>query len=149
MKRLQILLILLFALALSASALANPGKAKGHDRAKPGKPAAAEIHNGVHGEVRGPELPDAHIDIDIGIGDVRPYAEEFGYTGYEALPPGIARNYARGKPLPPGIARKQVPGPLLERLPVYPDYHWQVIGQDLVLIDPDNVVAEIINGVFR
>jgi hypothetical protein len=33
------------------------------------------------------------------------------------LPPGIARNLARGKPLPPGIAKQYLPNDLLLRLP--------------------------------
>lgn len=33
------------------------------------------------------------------------------------LPPGIARNLARGKPLPPGIARQYLPNELIVALP--------------------------------
>lgn len=32
-------------------------------------------------------------------------AVNLGLTGYQSLPPGIAKNLARGKPLPPGIAK--------------------------------------------
>ena len=34
----------------------------------------------------------------------------------DELPPGIARNLARGKRLPPGIAKKQIPSALQARL---------------------------------
>ena len=36
----------------------------------------------------------------------------------KSLPPGIAKNLARGKPLPPGIAKTRVPDDLIRRLPV-------------------------------
>jgi Ni/Co efflux regulator RcnB len=35
----------------------------------------------------------------------------------KGLPPGIARNLARGKPLPPGIAKQHLPEGLLSVLP--------------------------------
>src|SRR5713226_1237509 len=33
------------------------------------------------------------------------------------LPPGIARNLARGKPLPPGLAKRALPAELVTQLP--------------------------------
>lgn len=49
--------------------------------------------------------PD-HVDSDISFATARHLAVNYGLTGYDALPPGIAKNLARGKPLPPCIAKK-------------------------------------------
>lgn len=71
------------------------------------------------------------------------------YGGYQALPPGIRKNLARGKPLPPGIAKKQVPQDLLLRLPVHPGYEWRVAGTDLLLVTVGTmIVHEILKDVF-
>jgi Ni/Co efflux regulator RcnB len=40
--------------------------------------------------------------------------------GRKSLPPGIAKNLARGKPLPPGIAKQVLPAGLVELLPPPP-----------------------------
>ena len=92
--------------------------------------------------------PD-HVDSDISYNVARQYAVRYGLTGYKSLPPGIAKNLARGKPLPPGIARKSVPPSMLNQLPYYPGYEWQVIGDNLVLIALSTaIVTAVINGVF-
>ncbi|KLV69746.1 MULTISPECIES: anti-virulence regulator CigR family protein [Citrobacter] len=92
--------------------------------------------------------PD-HVDSDISYNVARQYAVTYGLTGYKSLPPGIAKNLARGKPLPPGIARKSVPPSMLNQLPYYPGYEWQVIGDNLVLIALSTaIVTAVINGVF-
>ena len=80
----------------------------------------------------------------------RRLAVEAHLTGYRALPPGIAKNLARGKPLPPGIARKTVPSSLLGRLPHHAGYEWQVAGTDLILVAvATDIVAEVLSGVFQ
>ncbi|GAB5069871.1 anti-virulence regulator CigR family protein [Citrobacter sedlakii] len=92
--------------------------------------------------------PD-HVDSDISVATARHLAVNYGLTGYDALPPGIAKNLARGKPLPPGIAKKAVPASMLGELPYYPGYEWRIVGDDLVLIALSTaVVTAIINGVF-
>ncbi|MFV0262540.1 MAG: anti-virulence regulator CigR family protein [Kluyvera sp.] len=92
--------------------------------------------------------PD-HVDRDISYATARQLAVNYGLTGYKSLPPGIAKNLARGKPLPPGIAKKTVPGSMLNQLPYYPGYEWQVIGDNLVLIALSTaIVTSVINGVF-
>ncbi|MNF18899.1 hypothetical protein D3C81_1734650 [compost metagenome] len=66
------------------------------------------------------------------------------------MPPGIAKNLARGKPLPPGIAKKMVPSSMLRDLPYYPGYEWRIAGDDLVLVALSTaLVASVINGVFN
>ena len=92
--------------------------------------------------------PD-HVDSDISYNVARQYAVRYGLTGYKSLPPGVAQNLARGKPLPPGIAKKSVPSSMLNQLPYYPGYEWQVVGDNLVLIALSTaIVTAVINGVF-
>ena len=80
----------------------------------------------------------------------RDLAINTGISGYKPLPPGVAKNLARGKPLPPGIAKQYIPGPMLARLPQHPGYEWRVVGSDLVLIGIQTaIVADVLVGVFR
>lgn len=65
----------------------------------------------------------------------------------EPLPPGIAKNLARGKPLPPGIAKKTIPADLLTRLPPRLDYERLVVGTDIVLVR-SGIVVDILVGVI-
>jgi len=75
-----------------------------------------------------------------------------GYRDYwspsPALPPGIQKNLARGKPLPPGIAKK-LDGRLVGRLPHYDGYEWQQAGTDLILVAlATGLIYEVLNGAF-
>lgn len=90
------------------------------------------------------------VDARVSFDHARHLAVNYGLTGYESLPPGIAKNLARGKPLPPGIAKKTVPASMLGQLPNYPGYEWRVVGDDLVLVALSTaIVTSIINGVFK
>lgn len=71
-----------------------------------------------------------------------------GEPRHKALPPGIAKNLARGKPLPPGIARTRVPDDLRRRLPVRADHQWLILGDRVVLLDPVGLVVDLIDLVF-
>ena len=51
-----------------------------------------------------------------------------------ALPPGIAKNLARGKPLPPGIAMQQLPSELSAALPPASGGYKRVIVDGKVLL---------------
>lgn len=65
------------------------------------------------------------------------------------LPPGIAKNLARGKPLPPGIARTRVPDAVLVQLPWRPrDYTVFLVGDRVVLLNANGLVADILEGIF-
>lgn len=78
--------------------------------------------------------PD-HVDSDISYNVARQYAVRYGLTGYKSLPPGIAK--------------KSVPSSMLNQLPYYPGYEWQVVGDNLVLIALSTaIVTAVINGVF-
>jgi hypothetical protein len=67
----------------------------------------------------------------------------------QALPPGIAKNVARGKPLPPGIAKRAVPADLLVIGPrVEKDVSFAIVGE-LVVALKGGVVIDVMAGVFR
>jgi hypothetical protein len=93
---------------------------------------------------------DSLVSVSITTQQARRYAENCRCTGYSALPPGIRKNLARGKPLPPGIAKKVAPQPMLSQLPAYAGYQWQVAGSDLVLVAiVGGIVAAVLSDVFR
>ncbi|MBN6046012.1 hypothetical protein JYK13_18705 [Citrobacter sp. ku-bf4] len=101
-----------------------------------------------HGNRKNYGKPD-HVDSDISFSRARSLAVNYGLVGYQALPPGIAKNLVRGKPLPPGIAKKTLPASMINDLPYYPGYEWRAVGDDLVLVALSTaIVASVINGVF-
>ncbi len=66
----------------------------------------------------------------------------------QGLPPGIAKNLARGKPLPPGIAKKQIPAKLQARLPVRVGFEISIFGNRIVLLEASGLVVDILEGVL-
>ena len=93
---------------------------------------------------------DQLIHPDLNYDDIRRIAVEQHYTGHKALPPGIAKNLARGKPLPPGIAKKSPRVEFVRQLPSYPDYEWKRVGTDLVLVQvATQIVAEVLANIFQ
>ncbi|CAI0805626.1 RcnB family protein [Serratia quinivorans] len=108
-------------------------------------------NNGNHGnKAKGNESDQGLVSVSITRDRARSLARNYGLTGYSSLPPGIAKNLARGKPLPPGIAKKMVPSSMLRDLPYYPGYEWRIAGDDLVLVALSTaLVASVINGVFN
>ena len=66
----------------------------------------------------------------------------------QSLPPGIAKNLARGKPLPPGIAKKTVPDDLIILLPARPGASWLIAGDMVLLVDAGDIVVDLIRLVF-
>ena len=66
----------------------------------------------------------------------------------QALPPGIAKNVARGKPLPPGIAKRAVPADLIVLGPkLAPDVTLAIVGP-LVVALRSGVVIDILKDIF-
>lgn len=62
------------------------------------------------------------------------------------LPPGIAKNLARGKPLPPGIAKQQLPSDLVRLLPpVRPGYERIYVDGRVLLVD---IATQVIHDVL-
>ncbi|MBK5143693.1 hypothetical protein I2494_08190 [Budviciaceae bacterium BWR-B9] len=91
-----------------------------------------------------------NVSVTITFDQARGMAVNYGIVGYKPLPPGIAKNLARGKPLPPGIAKKMVPVTMLNGLPHYPGYEWYAVGDDLVLVAATTLIVNtILQGVFN
>ena len=59
------------------------------------------------------------------------------------LPPGIAKNLARGKALPPGIAKQYLPGDLAAELPRPP------VGYERIIVDGKILLVEIATRVIH
>jgi hypothetical protein len=138
------------ALALGVPAHAAPPEGKGKpDHAGQGNGNGNGKNKGGQNASSGTGVSVTLSTAGISVSTARGYAVQAGATGYGALPPGIRKNLARGKPLPPGIAKKMVPGPMLARLPVHPGYEWRVAGNDLILVAiATAVVADVLAGVF-
>jgi hypothetical protein len=67
----------------------------------------------------------------------------------QLLPPGIAKNVARGKPLPPGIAKRALPAGLLTIAPkVDRDVSLAIVGE-VVVATKGGVVIDVLAGVFK
>ncbi|QHF45895.1 hypothetical protein PspS35_19635 [Pseudomonas sp. S35] len=128
----------------SGMALADPGNGKGQGNNKGNNPAG-QGHDKPKGKgapnSRGPSVDRGSV---LGVlGGYRDY-----WSPGPALPPGIQKNLARGKPLPPGIAKK-LDGRLLGHLPRYDGYEWRQVGTDLILVAiATGLVYEILNGAF-
>ncbi|WP_044870500.1 anti-virulence regulator CigR family protein [Pseudomonas sp. LFM046] len=125
-------------IAGSPALLADPGKNKGHGNQAQSSNSGTQGKNGA----------DSGPRVDIGgirgiLDDNREY---WGPT--QALPPGIQKNLARGKPLPPGIAKK-LDGRLVDRLPHYEGYDWVRAGTDLVLVTvATGIIYEVLQDVM-
>ena len=135
-----------FALS-SLPAFSDPGNGKGPDKghAQGGKGHGNEGGKGQGGK-EGNWGRSPHIDRDNILGVLGGH-RDYWRPG-PALPPGIQKNLARGKPLPPGIAKK-MDGRLLNQLPRYEGYEWQQAGADLVLVSiASGLIYEVLNGAF-
>ena len=116
-------LALLIVMALSANA--QTGRGKGKD---PGRPAAA----GRASHARGSDV------------EIRIIREYYGVPSrkLKPLPPGIAKNLARGKPVPPGIARTRAPDGLVVLLPARQGTRWWIAGDHVLLVDTNNILVD-------
>jgi hypothetical protein len=70
----------------------------------------------------------------------QPQSQQRGRNG---LPPGIAKNLARGKPLPPGIAKQHLPDALQSKLPPAPT------GYERLVLDGRVLLVEIATQVIH
>ncbi|VTP14758.1 hypothetical protein PUATCC27989T_02624 [Phytobacter ursingii] len=141
---------------VSIPAVANPGNGNGQGngggQGNSGNHGNSGSHsdNGNHQHKSAKQKEGNDISVNVSYDRVRALAVNYGLTGYDSLPPGIAKNVARGKALPPGIAKKTVPASMLGQLPSYPGYEWRIVGDDLVLVALSTaVVTAMINGVFK
>lgn len=68
----------------------------------------------------------------------------------EALPPGIRKRLARGKPLPPGIAKQVAPAGLRSRVRLPDGYQIIEVGLDVLLVEvATSVVHDILMDAVR
>jgi hypothetical protein len=119
---------------LAASAGAQSEKAKGK-----GKPADRGAQ-GSSAKARGPST-----DIEIRI--FRDYYSAPSRKP-KSLPPGIAKNLARGKPLPPGIAKKYAPDDVIVLLPARTGTRWLVVGDVVLLVDAGELIVDFFRLMF-
>jgi hypothetical protein len=92
-----------------------------------------------------------NVDIVFTTGEARVIRDYFYAHPYtpRGLPPGIAKNLARGKPLPPGIAKRYLPADLLSRLPHHDGYATVIVGSDIVRIAvATGIIIDILKDVF-
>ena len=69
-----------------------------------------------------------------------------GKGGPQGLPPGIAKNLARGKPLPPGLAKESLPYDLQRQLPPLPrGYERVIVAGKILLIE---VATQVVRDVL-
>ncbi|HDS1057255.1 MULTISPECIES: anti-virulence regulator CigR family protein [Pseudomonas] len=139
----------------SGPVLADPGNGKGQGQGQghgkgqaPHAQGQGQGNSGGHKQSAGGN--DWHGGPSIDRGDVLGILG--GHRNYwspgPALPPGIQKNLARGKPLPPGIAKK-LDGRLLGQLPRYDGYEWMQAGADLILVAvATGIIYEVLNGAF-
>ena len=107
---------------------------------------------------RGPERdggPSAAVTASINLSpDMKVLIRDFYASrtpvGAEALPPGIRKRLARGKPLPPGIAKRFLPGDLRSRLEIPRGYQVVEVGLDVLLVEvATNIVHDVLTDVVR
>jgi len=105
-----------------------------------GAPLSATAESGVGGVFTKDEIriiATWYQDHDHGTG-----REAHGKKG-GGLPPGIAKNLARGKPLPPGIAKQYLPDGLVSVLPPAPR------GYERIIVDGKVLLVEIATRVIH
>lgn len=142
---LSLIIIGLSLISIPSYADPHNGHGWGHNKEHKKEKHSKNKNKSHQNSVDGP----SSLTISLSYSEARALAIAGGFTGYNSLPPGIAKNLARGKPLPPGIAKKMVPVNMLNQLPHYPGYEWRIVGNDLVLIALSTaIVTSIINNVF-
>jgi hypothetical protein len=107
--------------------------------------------------------PAAEADLDVSVrfsvnetSAIREFFHNYhvdkkgGKKGAKPLPPGIAKNLARGKPLPPGIAKRALPGELVAQLPPVADGYERVIvsGKILLVEIATQIVHDILTDIL-
>ncbi|RVU34589.1 hypothetical protein EOI86_17135 [Hwanghaeella grinnelliae] len=142
------LLTVVLAVGFPSESMAKNDKAKGHGQGN------AQVKNSTQQENRlEDEVIDEVLDGIFGENDrtiIERYVREKG-IGTKSLPPGIAKNLARGKPLPPGIAKRGLPTDLEGRLPKLREGLERIIvGDDVTIVEEGTrIVVDILRDVLR
>lgn len=104
-------------------------------------PAEAQGNSNKNSQARGQSAETTTVAFGaIAEREIRNYFQSNPLTP-QSLPPGIAKNLARGKPLPPGIAKRALPSALHGRLPTYPGHEVVIVDRDVFLV---NVATQIV-----
>lgn len=119
--------------------LAAPVNAQGNGRGKGPKGAATPAKAAHATPAKGA------VDVEIRI--IRDFFASSSHKP-KPLPPGIAKNLARGKPLPPGIAKKLPPDDLMRRLPARSGTRWILAGDVVLLVDVSDIVVDIVKAIL-
>ena len=144
-------LVLVLALALPASGLADKpegkgkGRSKGHKESEEGGTGARG--SGFAGDQR--EAARAYFAQSYGRGHCPPGLAK-KHNG--CLPPGQAKKrYALGRPLPSGVVLQEVPAALSVRIGVAPaGYRYAIVDGDLVkLVVGTALVVDAIEGLVN
>lgn len=138
--------------ALIAPLLTQTVTAADADNDHQHKAKAAEKQQKQQGKQKVAEFNSGVVTVSAGISltEARTVAERYQMTGQTALPPGIRKNLAKGKPLPPGIAKQSVPAAMIAQLPQHQGYEWQAVGTDLLLVSiATAVIADVLVDVLH
>lgn len=93
---------------------------------------------------------DFSININFSTNDKKIITDYFHDNNYKAsaLPPGIEKNLARGKPLPPGIAKNKIPDNLASSLHISAGHNYLMVGNNVVKINTaTGIVEDIIENI--
>lgn len=93
------------------------------------------------------------VDVSVGFTErqrtiITTYFAEH-HVDVAPLPPGIAKNLARGKPLPPGIAKRRLPEDLRADLPLREGVEITLFGDRVVLLEASGTVVDILDNVLH
>ncbi len=92
-------------------------------------------------------------EVSFSVGDraqIQAYYSSSPTPGTEALPPGIRKNLASGKPMPPGIAKRFPPDALRSSLSIPPRYEVIEVGWDVFLVEvATGIVHDVLMDVIR
>lgn len=81
---------------------------------------------------------------------IRAYYEANPRGGAEALPPGIRKKVARGRPLPPGIAKRVAPEPVRSVVSASSEYEVVEVGLDVLLVEAaTGIIRDVIDNVLH
>lgn len=128
-----VVFIFITAMICPAVAMAQPAHASAQGAREP-EPVLqrAERHHRSHAAERKNE---DRIDLPrINEREVLSLLHQFEAPQAESVPPGIQRQWERGKPLPPGMG-KRFERQFASQLPHYPGYEWGYVGADVILME--------------
>ena len=127
----------LAAMPWSAQADPPPGKGRGRKQRDEGEGG---------GNTAG-RLVGAAVFSALEVQRIRSYYASQPGMRAKRLPPGIAKNLARGKPLPPGIAKRYAPRELVRELAGRTGYEILVAGASILLVEAaTGVIRDIVEN---